>query len=392
MRDPFGRWRVSSPQSLFDTKFVNDTGSIFWTSKFVGNSTASWNRNSASIVLTVGAASGSQVVRQTRRRFNYQPGKGQLIVCSATFGNGVPGIIKRVGYFDVSNGLYFAQSGSSFGVGVRSTSETPTPYDTFISQSNWNIDKMDGSGPSGIRLDLTKSQIFSVDFEWLGAGRVRFGVYNNGQEHHIHQIDNANVRPGVYMSTPNLPIRYAITSFGAASDASLTQICSTVISEGGQHHTGYATSVNTGIIPISCAASASVVLLAIRKNVNYKSLFVIPHAIGLATPGTSDGLWTVSVNPTFSTPLMWQPLGITGLEYATGSGGNAIVSKGYLVNSGYLVGSKPSSPTSFGAESIDFFQGLGFDADDNPDVLVLAFQSIGGTNTLYSSMDLQVEQ
>jgi hypothetical protein len=57
----------------------------------------------------------------------------------------------------------------------------------------WNGDKLDGTGASGLTLDLTKPQILWIDFEWLGVGNVRCGFIINGQYIVCHTYQTANV-------------------------------------------------------------------------------------------------------------------------------------------------------------------------------------------------------
>jgi hypothetical protein len=105
---------------------------------------------------------------------------------------------------------------------------------TPVVQANWNVDPMNGSGPSGITLDLTKAQILCMDLEWLGVGTVRIGFVINGEFYVCHKFHHANLITSTYITTASLPLRYEITNTGATSDVStLKQICSTVISEGG---------------------------------------------------------------------------------------------------------------------------------------------------------------
>ena len=103
---------------------------------------------------------------------------------------------------------------------LRSNSiPTPgTPSDTrTVNQADWNGDKLDGTGPSGITLDVTKTQILWMDFEWLGVGSVRCGFIINEQYIVCHTFNNANDITSVYMSTAILPVRYEITSTSAIS-------------------------------------------------------------------------------------------------------------------------------------------------------------------------------
>ena len=81
--------------------------------------------------------------------------------------------------------------------------------DTKIPQSAWNLDKCDGTGPSGFNLDLTKMQMFYIDFSWYGAGFARWGFRAlNGDIIYCHKLPNNNVNTEAYLRSGNLPARY----------------------------------------------------------------------------------------------------------------------------------------------------------------------------------------
>jgi hypothetical protein len=78
-----------------------------------------------------------------------------------------------------------------------------------VPQSQWNIDKCDGTGPSGFNLDLNKMQMLYIDYSWYGAGAIRYGFKNQrGEVIYAHRIPNANLRTEAYMRSGNLPARY----------------------------------------------------------------------------------------------------------------------------------------------------------------------------------------
>jgi hypothetical protein len=82
---------------------------------------------------------------------------------------------------------------------------------TRYAQSTWNIDKMDGTGASLMTLDLTKMQMFYIDYTWYGAGAIRFGFKNNrGEVIYCHRIPNNNVNSEAYMRSGNLVARYEV--------------------------------------------------------------------------------------------------------------------------------------------------------------------------------------
>jgi len=81
--------------------------------------------------------------------------------------------------------------------------------DTKYPQSTWDIDKCDGTGPSGYNIDLTKMQMFYMDYSWYGAGFIRWGFRGpDGNVFYVHKVVNNNVNTEAYMRSGNLPARY----------------------------------------------------------------------------------------------------------------------------------------------------------------------------------------
>jgi hypothetical protein len=98
--------------------------------------------------------------------------------------------------------------------------------DTKVPQSEWNIDTMDGNGPSGFTLELTKMQMFYIDYSWYGAGFVRWGLRGlDGTVYYVHKLINNNTNSEAYMRSGNLPGRYESNTFGKVT--SLTQSIAT---------------------------------------------------------------------------------------------------------------------------------------------------------------------
>ena len=233
--DAFGRLRVSQPYTLFDSQQRYAPDNQFDTSTVNGASTT-FLSNESTVQMSVAATINSQAVRQTFRSMSYQPGKGLLVLATFAMNTPTANIRQRVGYFNTQNGVFFEANGTTLSMVMRSDSlPTPgTPSDIrSIPQSAWNGDKLDGTGASGYTLDPSKTQIFWCDFEWLGVGSVRTGFVINGQYIVCHTFNNANDIGSVYMTTAILPVRYEITNLSNATTASMKQICSTVISEGG---------------------------------------------------------------------------------------------------------------------------------------------------------------
>jgi hypothetical protein len=233
--DAFGRLRVSQPYTLFDSQQRFAADNQFDTSTVNGAST-SYLTNESALLMSVDSTTNSEVVRQSFRSMSYQPGKGLLVLATFAMNTPTANIRQRVGYFNTQNGVFFQVDGTTKSMVLRSNSiPTPgTPSDArTITQANWNGDKLDGTGPSGITLDVSKTQIFWCDFEWLGVGSVRTGFVINGQYIVCHTFDNANDKTTTYMTTAILPVRYELKNLSNATTASMKQICSSVMSEGG---------------------------------------------------------------------------------------------------------------------------------------------------------------
>ena len=240
--DAFGRLRVSNPYTLFDSSNRYAADNQFDTSIVSGGSTT-YLPNEATVQMTVNTTSAAEVVRQSFRCMPYQPGKSLLVLATFVMNDPKANLRQRVGYFGTQNGVYFELTGASPGTRafVLRTYIGGSVDNTTrrVEQSSWNGDKLDGTGPSGLTLDLTHPQILWMDFEWLGVGSVRCGFIINGQYIVCHTYNNANVYgTSVYMTTAILPVRYEITNTAAtASSSSLKQICSSVVSEAGFEQT-----------------------------------------------------------------------------------------------------------------------------------------------------------
>ncbi len=85
-------------------------------------------------------------------------------------------------------------------------------------QTEWNLDKMDGTGPSGYKLDISKMQMAYIDYTWYGAGHIRYGFRGPmGDIVYVHKVANNNVNTSAYMRSGNLPARFEVFNFGRYS-------------------------------------------------------------------------------------------------------------------------------------------------------------------------------
>jgi hypothetical protein len=271
------------------------------------------------------------------------------------------------------------------GVVVR-TNTSGTPSDTRIAQASWNIDKMDGTGASGITLDYTKTLIYFMDFEWLGVGTVRFGVYVNGLPYYVHAVHNSNINTLVYMSTPNLPLRYEISNDGTGGAASLVHICTTVITEGGRQTTGIERALNRGVDTLITNNDANIYpLIGLRLKATHLGVFVRLLDYNILCTSTSEYAYYVIISPTVTgTALTWNDITNSGLQYTYGTNATTL-SGGTVITTG--LGSDTAQNRSGIQRVTESDLVIGSKIDGTPQEIYLGVQRLTGTTeTFYSSM------
>lgn len=335
--DAFGRLRTSNPLTLFDSSHrYQDNG--LWATATGVSSDATFNSNEGLVDLNVPTTSGGYVKRETKKVFSYQPGKSLLVMSTFVMAPAKTNLRQRVGYYDDNNGLYFQINGeiNSF---VERSSVTGSIVETIITQDNWNVDKLNGRGPSGITLDPSKAQILWMDVEWLGLGTVRIGFVIDGKLIHCHSFHHANQISSTYITTASLPLRYEIENLNTVASAStLKQVCSTVISEGGYELKGNQLGIGTPVDAPYDLTTANVKypVLSIRLKTSPDRLnaIVIPTAASILGVGNNAIFaWYIQQNAT-TTGGTWVSAGSnSSVEYnltGTSTTGGVTLAKGYI--------------------------------------------------------------
>jgi hypothetical protein len=332
--DAFGRLRTSTPFTLFDSSYRFDDNGL-WSTSTVTGGTATFNAAQGLMDLAVTAASGSEVIRETTKVFSYQPGKSLLVLSTFVMSPAKTNLRQRVGYYGTNNGYYLEQNNSSVSFVERSF-VTGAVVNTPVAQASWNVDPMDGSGPSGITIDFTKAQILFMDLEWLGVGTVRIGFVIDGNFYVCHRFNHANLITSTYITTASLPLRYEITNTGATSGAStLKQICSTVLSEGGYELRGAQQAVGTPINAPRTLTTANTYYPIVSIRLKSTRLDGIAVATALSVIGNTSGNfnWQVITGGT-TTAGSWISAGTnSSIEYnltGTSFTGGRIIASGYF--------------------------------------------------------------
>ena len=378
--DAFGRARISDPYTLFDSQnryAKND----YFSEATANGGTVTYDADASTVLLNVTTTTDSEVVRQTKRSFSYQPGKSLLVMNTFVMPAASADLRIRLGYFNDNNGVFLQRSGSTLSL-VRRTYVTGSPVDTAVNQADWNGDKLDGTGDSGFTIDVTKAQIFWQDFEWLGVGSVRCGFVINGQTIVCHTFNNANNLTSVYMQTAILPIRYEIKNTGSTA-ATLKQICSTVISEGG-YERRVALNTSARMLTQNGSISTSFVpLVSIRLASGRTGAVVLPDGYSVLGSGAGGEFEVVLVkNPTL-TGASWVASSSANVEYdisATSYTGGSIIRNTYTSSGAQTSGAVDSER--------DYNRDLqiGATISGTSDIYTLAIRTLSGTHSAIGSL------
>jgi len=346
--DAFGRARVSMPLTLFDSSHrFKDNG--LWATSNTATATYAHNANAGLITLNLDTTLNAEIVRETTKCFSYQPGKSLQILQTFVFNTAKAGLRQRVGYYGTQNGIYLELDGSNLYWVERSYSNNAV-NETRVAQANWNRDTLLGnvsSSPSQITLDISKAQIAFIDVEWLGLGTVRCGFVIDGQLIHTHSFHHANLIDGTYMTTASLPARYEIKNTTAtASNSTLKQVCSSVISEGGYELRGDQWSVGTPVQTPKSLATAGTYYPIVSIQLKSTNLDAIVILTALSLLGINSNpcsiAWRVIRGGTLTSPS-WSPGSAnSSVEYDTSATG---ISGGQILGSGYVAIQNQSSQT-----------------------------------------------
>jgi hypothetical protein len=383
--DAFQRLRVSEAVTIFDSQFQYDLQPLLWEISNTGSSTVTHLSAQASAYMTT-TTTGDYAILQTKQYHRYQPGKSNAVFATFSLLSSQPNTVKQVGLFDNENGIFLQSTATGYQL-VRRSSASGSVVDETVSQSNWNVDKMDGSGISGITLDFTKDQIFVIDLQWLGVGRVRCGFDVDGRLYYVHDFKHANRINTVYMTTANLPVRYALSANGPAQ---FQPICCAVVSEAGfETERGLPFSASLSATPISVNAdNIKYHVLSIKKKLTFNGLvnhgqIVLENLDQLANALNTAIYYEVLYNATFSTVptyLSVDPNSI--MEYAVGDG-TRTVTGGTVIDSGYLAGSRVTSGIQLQSKLPLSLSINGLSADN----LTVAARRVANVNTpFYASL------
>lgn len=303
--DAFSRLRVSQPQGLFDGQFTYNLLPLQFeavtTNGGGGTATVAHDATNRCALHTFSSAlTGAKAFLQSYEFIRYQPGKSQAAFVTFNFIETKANVLKFAGLSDGSNGIEFQLNGSTKQITLYSDTANG---DQTVAQTAWNLDKMDGTGASGITLDITKTQILVVDFQALYVGRVRVGFDIGGAIYYVHQFVHANSAATPYIQYASLPIRCGMTSTDTVS-TTMRFICSAVSSEGGQEENGGVPQTVEGTV--TAASGADTHILSVRPKTTFNSITnrikVVMDSVDIVVTGVQPVLWKVVIGQALTAP------------------------------------------------------------------------------------------
>lgn len=378
--DAFGRLRVSSPASIFDSKQVYDDQPLLFVVHTAGTGATSYVHAKSATTLTGGGGTG-RALRQSKRYFNYQPGKSQLIFATFNFNDSCENVTKSAGYYDDDNGIFFKLDSTGPSV-VRRSNVGGSVSDLVKSRAEWSIDPLDGSGPSGIDLDLNTVQILVIDFQWLGVGAVKIGFCFGQSIVYFHQFEQANIGTVVYAQTPNLPVRWEVVNSAApgVGTPSLDAICCSVQSEGGASPLAVQRTGSRGVVGASAdTALRSMLSMRLKGAFNRATVFPLNGSVVTTDTGV-DYYGQLILNPTFGTALSFTGVNNSSIEL---SDTVATVVGGTIIGEFYGISGAPGK--SGGASitttaDLNSVLALASDYAGTQDIVTVAVRTISGTS------------
>lgn len=341
--DAFGRLRTSAVQNLVDIKHVYDKNPLQVNEVTAGTATSIFSQEFARVRMST-SSNNDLVIRQTKTRPIYQPGKSQLF--EASFSNLAleTNVIKRVGGFDSFTGSpynsgfdgFFLESNGVTNVisfqlwrsGTTIFSADTTVWDDSVFDPN--------------NFNWSNTNLMMVDYQWLGVGRVRFGFSLSGQTVYFTEHNCANEEPNVYMSSPNQPIRYEIRQVGAGSGY-FDMICSQVSTEGALNGLYSTVGIQHQTTTTLQTSDTKYPYIGYRLKQNYHGVTSQYNSLSVLNTSNDNYLLTIEFNPTISTTPTWIDIPNSPFQYAIFAGTTTatITSPGHIMTS--LIGQAGTS-------------------------------------------------
>ena len=368
--DAAGRTRVSQLTTQIDIKQIHDSQPLLVDTESSGTGGINYTLSESATTLSING--GGFAIAQTKQRMNYQSGKSQLIFMTFNGFQTQELTVKRIGYFssntvspfDLSlDGVFLESFKDALAEGIFINVYKSGVQKSRVEQANWNIDTLDGSGYLQSSGNWAQNQVLVIDFLWLGANRVRFGLKIGAEIIYFHQESYDNDSAGVYMKSPNQPLRWEIKAVASGGTASFNYICASVNSEGSINKIGKILSANAGTNDIQFnTAGQTYAGIGIRLKSDRIDSFIDILSFDYLAETNDRALWEVRINPTVTGTFNYSDVTDSSVQISVGNqtGGAApTVSGGVVIDSGYVGASDSINASIDSAIRLGYLQSSG---------------------------------
>jgi len=279
------RRKVSTFEVTDYGTFKTGKDTRIWDEKVTGTASSTHEPYLGMVRLEVGSDAGDEVIRQTKRVQRYIPGRQSEVSITAIFGTPTTGVRRRFGLFDENDGAYFEDGGDGTYYVVCRRNTAGGVVEARVARENWNVDKLDGTGPTGIVAVTNNIQLMVIEYEWYGAGQVEFNFVIGNNKIPVHQFNHANVIGTTWASTATLPIRIELTNVtGAAGTHTFYQGSHSFSTEGTTTLLGRQRSISSAITGKTLINSNTFYpIVAIRLKSDSLNSVIIPDVFSGAT-------------------------------------------------------------------------------------------------------------
>jgi len=387
--DLFGRIKVSNPFTIFDSTHRYSQDGDFDDVILGAGSTVGIITSQSTATLGIGTTARCSIIRESKRVFPYQPGKALQIFQTFVFNPAKENLVQRAGYASSENGVMIELNGTQLNI-IKRTAISGVGTTISVSQSNWNTDTLDGSGPnesnpSGIALDMTKAQLMFSEYEWLGVGCVRVGFVNsNGIFHIAHIFNHTNILDSVYITTASLPIRYEIMNTGITTSVStMKQICVSIQSNGG-YEKKQVESIVRRETQISIGTTNFVPIVSIRLRPGREDAIILPHQISFIPESGASATMEVALirNGSISTPS-WITSSSPNVQMDISA---TSISGGEIVRNDYVSSANKTSVSLGVDQEYNLDLQIGRTQGKISDIYTLAARAISGSASCIGSL------
>jgi len=339
--DAFGRLRIAAVTNLLDIKHVYDKNPLQVDEVTAGTATSVFSQEYARVRMST-SSNNDLVIRKTKTHPIYQPGKSQLFEASFSNFQLETNVIKRVGgfttitastYDSVFDGFFLESNGVSNTISFQIWRSGTTIFSAAT--TTWDTSEFDP-----VNLDWSNTQLVLIDYQWLGVGRMRFGIALSGQTIYFTEHNCSNNESSVYMSSPNQPIRYEIRQVGSGS-GSFDMICSQVSTEGALNGLYSTVGVIHSTTATLSSSGTKYPYIGYRLKPLYKSVTSQFSNLSILNTSNDNYLTTIEFNPTLSATPTWTDIPNSPFQYSLGTGATTITSSGHIMSS--LIGEAGTS-------------------------------------------------